>query len=634
MAQRTDSYIDNNKRVLHPKPVDNSVEARSHYGTPNQNQNVSRGAVVWSETFGGGLSSPNGTWSTGSMPQPTLWAWNNTNPPIPNGYNTFYNSKTPGDGWMLFDCYTNWITNHSNPYDYTVSTYGELTSPVINLSASPDVRLNFVNEFYHCCNFEHELKVQVSTDGFFTHIDEYVFENTVSTPRNEFNIDVSDPNISLDISSSVAVNPSTVQLRFIWDGTAADANNQKAVIYWWMIDDIEIVELDSYDAKGGEIIVTSQGGDPMYTYLPLDEAFATDIEVEVHNYGALAINDLQVEAKVDGATSGNLFTGAIPANSSLAVASKDTFLVTTNYTPSTTEEVVSFSAIAFSDSTDVYDVSDNNDCDTVFVTLTDTVWGRDDNVFGGRQDPEHTGTLNREYAVGNMFEFHQAATVNSISFWLSVWSGADNGPLAKVVLWQFAGGNPSNWVEVHASSDFSIDTTIINGEWWTVKFDEPIQIAQGEEFAAMIYHYSQVDTVWTAISGTDDFAQGRLWTWDDDPAPGQFTMFSTGNAPLVRLNLAGPEASIEELPEMSAFSAAPNPFNDEIQLRFSLPESRQVDIDIVDVTGKIVYSQSLGNLPQGLNRHQIDTSHLNDGVYFVNARTEKGVKTSRVVKLK
>jgi hypothetical protein len=636
-AQHSEGYKKMEFSPMKPKVLeDNSVEAKVRQVNPNQHSNVSRGATVWSEDFANGASGNNtsipSTWTTGSMPIPTLWAWDNTKPPVPTAYTTFYNSETPGNGWMLFNPYTNWITNHSNPYDYTVSTYGELTSPEINLSTTPQVRLEFNNEFYHCCNFEFELVVQVSTDNFTTKTD-YIFENTTSTPRNQYNIDVSDPHISLDISSAITGNPATTKIRFVWDGTAADANNQKAVIYWWMIDDVKIVELDAYDLKGGKIITTAANGDPMYTNIPDRVAFPIDIEVEVVNFGSANVNDVNIDGKVDGATAGNVFTGSAAAFN-LAYQTKDTVILTTQWTPTTPHETYTMSAVVSSDSTDVYDVSDNNDCDTVFVNVTDTVWGRDDGVFGGRQDPEHNGTLNREYALGNMFEFHQAAIVSSISFWLSVWSGADNSPLAKVVLWQFAGGtDPSNWVEVHASDDFEIDTAMINGTWVTIPFEAPIAIAQGEEFAAMIYHYSQIDTVWTAYSDVDDRNQGRLWTWDDDPAPGQFTMYSTTTAPLVRLNIAPADVNIESLPELTAFSASPNPFSDQVQLRFSLPASKDVDVSIIDITGKTVLSESYGSLPAGVNRIDIDTQRLGSGVYFVNATTGTELKTTKLVKV-
>jgi hypothetical protein len=66
---------------------------------------------------------------------------------------------------------------------------------------------------------------------------------------------------------------------------------------------------------------------------------------------------------------------------------------------------------------------------------------------------------------------------------------------------------------------------------------------------------------------------------------------------------------------------SPNPANDYVQISMTLTEKSNVDINIVDITGRSVYNKSYNTLRAGNNQLEISTSELLSGVYIVKIRT-------------
>jgi hypothetical protein len=72
---------------------------------------------------------------------------------------------------------------------------------------------------------------------------------------------------------------------------------------------------------------------------------------------------------------------------------------------------------------------------------------------------------------------------------------------------------------------------------------------------------------------------------------------------------------------LSLYAAYPNPTNSTVNINFSLNTASKVDVEVYDVTGKIVKTISNNNLAAGANSITIDASTLEAGsyIYCVNA---------------
>ncbi|MDK9699115.1 MAG: T9SS type A sorting domain-containing protein, partial [bacterium] len=78
----------------------------------------------------------------------------------------------------------------------------------------------------------------------------------------------------------------------------------------------------------------------------------------------------------------------------------------------------------------------------------------------------------------------------------------------------------------------------------------------------------------------------------------------------------------------------PNPFNPIANIRFSLPRSERVVVNVYDATGRLVTNLVDGNQAAGYHNVQWNGSNVSSGVYFVTIHTNKYTATRKAVLLK
>ncbi len=64
----------------------------------------------------------------------------------------------------------------------------------------------------------------------------------------------------------------------------------------------------------------------------------------------------------------------------------------------------------------------------------------------------------------------------------------------------------------------------------------------------------------------------------------------------------------------------PNPASDIVNVSFYLPESSEVNITVIDMVGKQVYSNEIGTEEFGPREYQVNTSELQSGIYFLRVK--------------
>ena len=73
------------------------------------------------------------------------------------------------------------------------------------------------------------------------------------------------------------------------------------------------------------------------------------------------------------------------------------------------------------------------------------------------------------------------------------------------------------------------------------------------------------------------------------------------------------------------FNAFPNPFNDEITVRFNT--DKNYDIQIKDITGREIFTKK--NIE---NNSTLNLSNINDGIYFMNIIVNDQIYTKKIIK--
>lgn len=95
---------------------------------------------------------------------------------------------------------------------------------------------------------------------------------------------------------------------------------------------------------------------------------------------------------------------------------------------------------------------------------------------------------------------------------------------------------------------------------------------------------------------------------------------------------SGTVTSVAQLEEVDSFDIIPNLVSnqDEVLLNINSTESLDINVQLVDISGRMISNQS-SNLVTGENNIDLSVSGLDNGVYFVKLQSETGIITKRFI---
>jgi hypothetical protein len=91
-------------------------------------------------------------------------------------------------------------------------------------------------------------------------------------------------------------------------------------------------------------------------------------------------------------------------------------------------------------------------------------------------------------------------------------------------------------------------------------------------------------------------------------------------------------AGIEEGALSSTVNLFPNPTNGVANVEFNTKASGMATLEVFNLIGERVAFETLGNLPAGLNRANLDLSSVQAGIYLVNLNAGGETTTMRITK--
>jgi len=582
--------------------------------------------VIWEEDFGSGFPTDwstytsntgagnNGAVSAGNTAEAPWkhslvgsWGyWNSvgTSGGNPTGPAAAISSSTAANGFLIsdIDSANHWNGNSGassgSSYHFIESYF---TTSAIDLSGFPNVSLEFEHSFR--INNSVDLTVSVSTDS--------TNWTTYNVQGNATNNQASaDPEyLSLNISA-VAGNSSTTYIKIGWN----------ARVYFWMIDDIKIVEtpdnmidLSETSFGGWYTTPTTNGFGLDYNMIPLSQATVNPYTFEgiVTNLGALD-QTTHINVEVHNSTATNVFS-TTSADSILTPQDTVTFVGSNKFTPTITDQYY-FETWASSVDT----ISDTMVSTSI---VTDNVYGRDN---GDDISEYGLGRSCGGMIIGSYFDVYTTDDVTSVSAFMK-----DNsvvGAQVYAVLYEIDDSNDK--IYLVQSDDYTLTSNDI-GNWATLSFDDAFTLAPGTYMAAVGSYANPVDTSVLGMSqytypttcyiqkngcltGTQTFG---TWYW-------------TSRAPMVRMNFFM-VSSIEENVFEGNISLYPNPTNGILNLDMMGVSPSEYQITITNILGEVIYSVSR-NI-SGIFNDVIDLSAFGKGTYIVQIENDESVFTDKIV---
>ena len=592
----------------------------------HNHEDYQREVVIWGEDFANGIPAD---WVSEAMPELAVWEYRGqgTTPSSDWGtrgsclaedvvYGDPIDSPTRENGFIIFD---------SNYWDDNIGPCGNfgagpapgphlatLTTPVIDLSSYEQVGLKF---HQYAKNYQADMYIEYTlngTDWMDLWVSDVQDNSGESEPNRFDRINVSE----------VLGGESSVQLRIVFDGN----------YYFWMLDDIELFELESYNlfaekATYGNFDLTDQGNetgweDMEYSVYPQAMAPRVHFSTCTWNWGAEDLTGCNLEGVLrNEVTMDTIFSDV---SNSMDLGSDEFFRFNTDFYDHDGELGLYTTHFAIgSDQED--DSPDNNTIIKDFI-VSDFIYARDRLSTDGIYIADDTFS-DEPYEVGNMYVITtDDQSIESISLGVGVGSDPDVSIYAAVYKMNISGSISA--IEVANTGEFGIVdyayNNIDDNNIMTVPFPEPVPLMKDSAYLVVAGTADNANTVFWPVSGTSEdltsFVRFFPSAW-----------FYLNRTPMIRANF-GPVVNVEEVVENDLnMNCFPNPANAILNVTFDHVTSGRARIEVFDELGKMVETRDLGNLPKGEQRHQLNTDAWSEGWYVVSIVTEYTTKNEVVV---
>lgn len=113
----------------------------------------------------------------------------------------------------------------------------------------------------------------------------------------------------------------------------------------------------------------------------------------------------------------------------------------------------------------------------------------------------------------------------------------------------------------------------------------------------------------------------------DFPATGE-----VNDAPFAPLDPFNGEVGIEDIPGLNIVSAYPNPTQTKLTVQWACFRDQSLSFSLLDLSGNILSTQSLGQMPSGLHYITLSMEGLPAGMYLLRLHSDSGVSTLKVLK--
>lgn len=96
------------------------------------------------------------------------------------------------------------------------------------------------------------------------------------------------------------------------------------------------------------------------------------------------------------------------------------------------------------------------------------------------------------------------------------------------------------------------------------------------------------------------------------------------------INITNLSVGIEEQSAENSVNVYPNPMNDNATVKFTLAESENVKIVLLNALGQSVLNTDLGKMSAGEQNYLLNAESLSNGIYFLNVQVGENVITKKV----
>lgn len=294
-------------------------------------------------------------------------------------------------------------------------------------------------------------------------------------------------------------------------------------------------------------------------------------------------------------------------------------------------------------------------------------YGHDGIVYGAELSTDRSGEPEKAYAFDGVDDYIKISDSNSLiakegvsfSFWAKGVSqdSSFTGIITTPDFQPFGIGiDDGDRMLFSASYDQLPLNLIVEG--LTTDEDEWYQYAavfKGGEYLRLYRNGLEIGTLYGTIpSRMDDFDRDILvGALEKSQGEGKDSLFYKGSIDEVRFynfaltdqQISGiyevekPVISSNELKEeypnqILLHQNYPNPFNPSTRIMVQLPAKQTVELNVFDMSGRLIQNLASGSLAAGLHTFDFDGSNLASGIYIYQLKTNQSIQTKKLTLIK
>jgi hypothetical protein len=157
-----------------------------------------------------------------------------------------------------------------------------------------------------------------------------------------------------------------------------------------------------------------------------------------------------------------------------------------------------------------------------------------------------------------------------------------------------------------------------------MKMIDPVDLLANNTYLAVVGSYTPglaVANAGTSEPQTSFLLDAATSTW-----------FYQTETPYVRFNFDPSLGVDENTSAVTIGNIFPNPTSGETTINYSLANASTVNVEVVDIAGKVVYSLDNGTEVAGAHNVAFNAASFSNGVYYVTISTDEATVTKKFIK--
>ena len=419
----------------------------------------------------------------------------------------------------------------------------------------------------------------------------------------------------------IAAGQSNVKIRFQFYSPSS-LNALAGCAYSWMIDDVTLSTPLQNNVTINQVYAASITTDYDMGLIPLSQADTVQSTVVVANNGSVDQDVvLNYSIKRNGT---EVNSGSTPATNVVGFTTASIELIS-NYVP---DQIGNYTidVTATISNTDE-DPTDNSGSNGFEVT---------DNLFSAVGDIAATTALDLNastttappydtYRVGQNFFIRNATSLTAFEI----------SP-ARIAA-DAATGNVSVDIELFASADLTAplalenfvvtSTHAVTPAWYTVALSSPVAMDPGVYVASMGNFDDTKNFAFNVAAGDDDIGTICYGPFGANDAVDWYIGWDF--SPAIALNF-DPTIGFDAIEGGDKLVVSPNPANDVLNINLNLAKASNVQIDVIDMNGKVVFNKNIKANLIGY-KEELSLAGFANGIYTVQVRSANGTSSQKVV---